>query len=761
MSDNQPATSQPSTATAGRPAAEARTRGGWWSNLSLRSKLLAMLLATSLLSSGAFAWISYSSGRTVLTEQTMQQLTSLRSGKRHELEWYFHTMRNSLRAFSEDVAVSAAIAMFKDGYNQLGKPPLSEDRRKALENYYKQDFLAKLAKTMPAEPLIENFLPRQDRALELQSLFITENSYPLGERDKLLDHPAHNAYTLAHNTYHKWFRELADRFNFYDMFLIDGETGQILYTVDKEVDFGTNLLDGPYATSNLGRLFRKVVQEREHGYVKMTDFEFYGPSLNAPAMFIATPIYSNWKFMGVLAAQVSPDALDTFMTSNRTWRDQGLGASGEMLVIGDDLRLRSNSRFMIEDKATFLAGLGKLDLPKGTVELTAQNGSTILTLHDDSKVILDALAGKSGTELVNDYRGKAVIASNSPLAIDDVRWVLETKIDQAEALAPQADLNRKILIAACLLSLATTLAALWMAWRFLRPLQALLGGVEKLRTGDSDARVEGLAHDEFGRLGQAFNAMASTIRDRNEVIVAKTKGYESLLRHIFPEVIAERLKKGEGQVADSFAQVSVIFVSIDGFITEAEPGAGRSQSPLELLNQIVDAFDAAAEELGVEKIKTIGEHYMAGCGLTIARLDHARRAVDFADRCAAELARINQSNGISLGLRVGIASGPVHAGLVGSRRFVYDIWGQAPNAARAIVHDTGTNEVRLDEETYQLLREPADFGDLQIMHSRTQGDLRTHGRRLAVTGAVPAAVPAKLPANGSSNKKPEAKTVRT
>lgn len=735
--DEQPELAPRPTEVVEKQVDDAGAGAGWWSNLSLRSKLLLMLLATSLINAGTIAWISYSSGQRALTSQTMENLTGKRSAKQMQVEWYFRNMRQTFRTFGEDVAVGAALAMFRDGYNQSAKQALPPERRAKLQDYYTQDYLAKLAPALTSTPVLENFWPRQEKTLELQSLFITENPNPAGSREKLTDHPVHNAYTLAHNTYHKWFREFSERLSFYDVFLIDGETGQIVYSVEKEPDFGTNLKDGPYATTNLGRLYKKIVDGRQPGLVHISDFEFYAPSFNQPAMFIATPIYADWKFLGVLAAQVSPDALNNFVSNNQHWIEEGLRKTGEVIIIGDDRKMRTNSRFLVEDQAAFLAHLVKQDRPAEEIETIKRNGTTILGLNATSSLYSDTVSGATGTSRGIDYRGSDVLAAYAPLAIEDVRWFLQTEIDVDEALAPQSELNRQILIAACLLTLATTLASLWLASKFLWPLRSLLGGIEKIRSGERNVQIEAAGRDEFGTLGRAFNSMASTIHDRDTVIGTKTRAYEQLLRNIFPDVVADRMKKGEGQIADTFPQVSVVFASIHGFITETE--AHADTNPLDLLNQIVDSFDAIADELGVEKIKTIGEHYLAGCGLSVARLDHAKRAVEFADRCAAELGRINQLHGLKLGLRIGIATGPVHAGLVGNRRFVYDIWGRAPNVARRIVHETDINEVRLAEETFQILQEPAEFSDVQIVKSRTLGDLKTYGRELRLSIAAPEA----------------------
>ena len=727
----------PDKVPAATAAPDSPAKGNPLSNLSLLSKLLLMLLLTSLSSAGLIAWIGYSNGNAALTKQAFSQLESLRSSKKQQIEWYFKNMRDTFRTFGEDVTVVSAMSAFKDGFAQLGTASLTPDRRNALRKFYSDDVVPKISASRLGTPQLQNLVPRNDRATELQALYISENP-DKADRSQLADHPVSNAYTLAHFTYHPWFRGLAGRLNFYDVMLIDGDSGNVVYTVAKEIDLGGSLIDGPFANSSLGQLFKQVVKNQQRGDVKLVDFAFYQPSYNAPSMFIATPIYANWKFLGVLVAQVSDKSINDFMTNNGAWKKQGLGDSGELFLAGEDKLMRTNSRFLLEDKPGYVKTLEAAGVNEDQIGGIDAMNSTMLLQSADTEALRAALRGETSTVEYNDYRGVATLGSFAPLSIPDLHWALVVKQDIAEVLRPQTDFARNVMLATCLLALLIPLIAMFLARRFLRPLNALLAGIEKLRSGQAAVAVETRGNDEFGRLTTAFNTMAQTVRDRDDTILGKSRAYEALLRHIFPDVIADRMKKGEGQIVESLPQVSVIFASIHGFVQVTDQMDGEQS--IALLNEIVDAFDAAAEELGIEKVKTMGEHYLAACGLTVTRLDHARRAVDFADRMAVELARIAKREQLSLQLRIGIDSGRVHAGLVGNRKFFYDVWGKPPNVARGIVNETGINEVRLSEDTYQILRQPADFTSCEVFESKSLGSMRTWGRQLVLTGKPAAAL---------------------
>ena len=155
---------------------------------------------------------------------------------------------------------------------------------------------------------------------------------------------------------------------------------------------------------------------------------------------------------------------------------------------------------------------------------------------------------------------------------------------------------------------------------------------------------------------------------------------EALLRNILPDSVAERLKERSGEpVAESYADVSVLFADLKGFVALSR-GLGAERT-VAMLNDLVHGFDRLAARHGVEKIKTIGDCYMAVAGLPERTPDHAERLARFAlalPEVAEETAR---RFGLELRLRVGLASGPVMAGVIGARKFTYDVWGDAVNLA--------------------------------------------------------------------------------
>jgi class 3 adenylate cyclase len=698
--------------------------------LSLRSKFLLMMLLTSLTSLGCISYLAYRAGEAALTDAAVEKLTGLRTAKKQQIEYYFRTKRSNFAVVADAPMVARALGDFTDAFRQLDQTPLSAERRAALQAYYTSTFLPKLSKATGRPETVAAHMPTTTAAEALQSMFLVES--PSGEPPRL---PANLPYTQVHATYHQWFENVVSRFDLYDLFLVDGASGDIVYTVTKETDLGQNIHNGPIAGTNLGRLVREVAQTRRPGQVDLSRFSLYPPSLNVPSSFMAVPLFRDQKFIGAMVAQLSTKALAKFMHDDGKWRDLGLGETGEVFIVGADYLLRSDLREIVEKPDRFIARARPLGIvPPATVNLMEQQKSTILYWPIRRTSVTNALAGRKGHESLVNQLGDRVIDAYERLDIPGLEWVLIARMQESEILATQIQFNRKVIIAATIITLLTTLAALWLGRQFLQPVQSLLKGFDRLRKGDRSVVVEVTSRDEFADLTHAFNGMTADLKRRNEVIEDKSRAYEQLLKQIFPDAVADRLKQGDATIAESFTNVTTIYAVIDGFPAVAEVRDGATA--IKLLNEIVDRFDAVAEAQGVEKVKTIGDHYLAVSGLSMARLDHARRALEFARQAWREIMAVNQANGLDLGLRIGIASGVTQAGIVGSRRFVYDVWGLAPSSARRIVYEADVNAVRMTAETYVQIADKSDIGEELVVTTKTMGRLTTHQLRFQPASQV-------------------------
>jgi len=693
----------------------------WLNRLSIRSKLIIILLTVSSVSILVTAYLGYRSARTNLTDRAFSQLTSLRASKSYQIEAYIQTIRNHVQTLSEDPAVVAAMRDFNATYGQLETVAPPADGKATLTAYYQTEFLPRLAKTGQGTPVLGAFLPDTSASSYLQYHYIADNPNPVGKKDALDQANDGSAYSQVHSRLHPTFRNIIQNFGYYDMFLINPQ-GTIVYTVYKETDFTSNLTTGPYNESNLARLVASVRGSREQGYAQIVDFEAYGPSYGAPAAFIAAPIFDGSEFLGVLAVQVPVDEVNNVMTGNRNWQSDGLGESGETYLVGEDYLMRSVSRFLVETPEEYLETLEALGTDDATINRIKQYDTSILEQKVRTEGVEAALTGQEGTQIIKDYRDIPVLSSYAPLTIEGLNWVILSEIDLAEAYGPIYTFQRHMLIVATLLMLLVTLLAMGLAHLFVKPINQLIHSARRVEGGQLDTIALIETDDEFGELARSFNAMVHSLRAQTNLVEEKNQENEQLLLSIFPAAIAKRLKRGEKNIAESASNVSVLFSDLNGFSKLSD--SLSAQECVALLNELVTAFDEAADRHGMEKIKTIGDSYMAVCGLSVPYLDHDKRAIDFALDMLSVVRRFNHERGFQLNVSVGINSGDVVAGIVGSNKFIYDVWGDTINIASALKTACPPGAILISEDVYARLGDIYDFKVFEAMVENGKGPLK-------------------------------------
>lgn len=206
-----------------------------------------------------------------------------------------------------------------------------------------------------------------------------------------------------------YMKDYVKSYGYYDIFIIDGPSGQVMLTEAKEPDLGSNLATGPYKDSPLGKLWRRVMQS---GKVAFEDFEPYAPSKGEPAAFVGAPIIKYGKPVGVAALQISIDAINKIM-QERT----GMGKTGETYLVGPDKLMRSDS-FLDPANHSVKASFANPD--KGKV---------------DTEAAREALSGKSGHKIVIDYNGNPVLSAFAPVEVAGVKWAILAEIDEVEVIS--------------------------------------------------------------------------------------------------------------------------------------------------------------------------------------------------------------------------------------------------------------------------------------------------------------------------------------
>lgn len=668
---------------------------------------LAAKLFTTLVLLGAVATLltgvlGYFRARDALEKAVFDQLTAARQTKARQVETYFRTIQAELGLLASSKMVVDATREFKIAVDQLDRAGTPTELRDKVGDWYVANFIPQMTHVLGREAVLADYLPVGAAPYYLQYHYIVANPNP-PERRKLVDDAGDGSdYSRLHAVYHPLMRAAAATVGFFDLMVADPRSGRLIYTVEKEADFTTSLQFGPYRRSNVAAAVARCAQTPDPSAVCLEDFAPYAPSGGAPIAFMGAPIIDRGAVIGVLIAQLSNGEIDKVVTGARGWRQEGFGDTGEAYLVGPDSLVRSAPRAFYENRERYFAELKSVGSSDEEISDIRRYGTPVLHQRIDTEATQAASAGVEGTGEIIGYRGVPTLASWGPLAISGVNWALIAKTDSAEAFAPIEQLRRDLMVVGGLALLAVAAVAAWLSRALLGPLRELTAGVKRFAAGDYETTVQVRTKDEIGQLCSAFNGMVEDLRQKNLVIENKNRENEELLLNVLPAPIANRLRSGEERIADGFAEVTVAFADLVGFteLTSDMP----PQDVVTLLNGLFTRFDAAARDLGIEKIKTVGDAYMAVCGLPVPAENHAERMVRMAIRMVHITREHAMENKASLKLRVGINSGPVVAGVIGKSKYIYDLWGDTVNLASRMETGGIPDSIQVTRPVYEKLK---------------------------------------------------------
>lgn len=221
-----------------------------------------------------------------------------------------------------------------------------------------------------------------------------------------------------------------------------------------------------------------------------------------------------------------------------------------------------------------------------------------------------------------------------------------------------------------------------------------------------------------------MDKIRTRLDEQHELLVEEQKQSERVLLNMLPANIASRLKNKEGLIADGHADVTVMFADLVSFtqLTESLP----PERMVGLLNTIFTGFDELCEKYQLEKIKTIGDAYMVVGGLDRDRIEYTRDIADMALEMRQLVLTHPEVSPFKLSLHTGIATGPVVAGVIGSKRFIYDLWGDTVNIASRLTDEAERDVIQVDKMTYQRVKRHFSFGDPVVIQPKGKGEMRTY-----------------------------------
>lgn len=706
-------------------ATVAEARPARW---GLAAKLFAVLLLLGVVAVVITSVLGYIRAREALEKVIFDQLISARETKANQVEAYFRTVRSEMRLLAASKMVVDAMKGFRDSVDELDRREVPEETRQKVLGWYNDEYMPMVRRVLNKDVPVDDFLPVGAAPYFLQKSYIVDNPHPAARRKLMDDADDGSAYSKVHAAYHPLMRTAAETLGFFDFLMVDPRSGRIIYSVDKEADFAMSLRAGPYRNSNIASAAARCARSPDPSATCLDDFAPYLPADGAPAAFIAAPVIDQGAVIGVLVAELSINELDDIVTGGRRWRHEGFGATGEAYLVGPDFLVRSNGRNFFERRDVYFSELKAGGASDEDIASIRRYGTPILHQHADTPATRAAIGGVEGVGEIIGYRGIPTLASWGPVKIGGVNWALIVKIDSAEAFAPIYQLERALMVVGAVALLAVLITAAWLSRSLLGPLRDLTAGVRRFAAGDYDAHVPVRSRDEIGQLCLAFNGMVDELHEKNQLIEAKNRENEELLLNVLPAPIANRLRGGEQGIADGFAEVSVAFADLVGFT------ALSSEMPpaevVTLLNGLFTRFDMAAGEIGIEKIKTVGDAYMAVCGLPVPVADHAERMLRMAIRMVHITREHALEHGVSMRLRVGINSGPVVAGVIGKSKYIYDLWGDTVNLASRMESGGIPDSIQVTRPVYEALKDKFTFESRGAIEVKGKGSVEAWVLRL-------------------------------
>ncbi|MEM9245439.1 MAG: adenylate/guanylate cyclase domain-containing protein, partial [Cyanobacteria bacterium P01_F01_bin.153] len=426
-----------------------------------------------------------------------------------------------------------------------------------------------------------------------------------------------------------------------------------------------------------------------------------------------SPYYdADGKLLGILTSQVGLNQISTFL------QQLNLSETGRIYLLERDGTLVATSKEdvpLLQKKDENDAG----DRIKATTSedgLIRSSAAFLLDEHDS----FGAMA-EEGEDLQAQFslNGETQFLHVSPFKDRyGIDWLIVVVVPKAEFMG-QITANTRNTIALCVAALAVAVGFCWLSARWVTgPMSNLVMASQAIAAGNLEQSVPKSRISEVEKLGIAFGSMSTQlkrsfdeledrVRRRTAALNSEKERSDMLLRNVLPQEIVDRLSQfkpmEEEYFADRFEETTILFADIVGFTTLA-----TKMDPLELvslLNQIFSEFDSLSEQLGLEKIKTIGDAYMVVGGIPMPKANHAEAIAEMALAMQEFMKDFKGPSGEMLQVRVGINTGAAIAGVIGKTKFIYDLWGDTVNVASRMESHGEPGRIQVTESTYERLKD--------------------------------------------------------
>ena len=653
-----------------------------------RTDVAIVMAAVSILSVLIVGVFNLVTARDFLSTTVEQQLVSVGESRMDRLERGVESIGDIAVTMAYGTGVAQALEDFGAGFQAIDEP-LSDAQFDELRAAY----VAGLAEIVPPgyeAPSLDEVFPRSPAAQYLQYYYLVTN--PFDERSELDDAGDGSAYSEAHAEHHPVLRSMASAMGLGDMLLIDAETSTVVYSVDKHAELGTSLVNGPYRDSALAEAVVERLQTAGAGEAVLVDFEPYAPAGFAPTSFMAAAIRDGGRVTGALAFEIPNQLLVDLTTAGRDWVGTGLGETGEVYIVGEDGLMRTDSRLWLEDPDRYLELVGDAGYDPEIPRAVEAFGTTVLIQPVNTDAATAAQAGDTFVGTTTNYLDQGTLTVAAALDVKGVQWVGVAEVSTSEAYGPLRRHIITLLILLVVLVPIVVVVATIVAQRILRPIGPIVTAANEVRQGDLDVALDVHTKDEFGDLSNKFNDVVGTLRQQAADLEHAEIETTELLQAVMPPRLVEQYESGDRDIAEALSNATLVAVSV------SEPEVAQAVEREAIADHTVavsTGISTLAKRHGLEQVASSATQYIAVAGLNVGD-DEAGKAVAFAVAVRGWLNEAGSNAGVVMATSIGLASGDVVTGVVGTERVTFNVWGNTRRRAETLATVAGTSEILID-----------------------------------------------------------------
>jgi methyl-accepting chemotaxis protein len=556
--------------------------------MKLKHRMLVSLLGVGIVPALVITLMSLNTASSSLETQTFNQLEALREVKKSAVERYFKTAEGQIITTAEIPSIADAMVSMTQAFTNLASSDTAASS--SLVRYYQQNLTSKLQATgntgLPsAQELVAQLSPQ---TIALQNAYLVNNPSPVGEKGNYQTSRQLPAYDRAHQAIHPFLRDVQAKFGYNDIFLIEAQRGTVIYSISKEVDFGTSLLTGPFQRSGLAEAFKQGRQLAD-GDAVIVDFSPYSASANAPAGFMASPVYRNNQLLGVLAYQFPIDRLSEIMTE----RD-GLGQTGETYLVS----------FM--------------NPAEGAV---------------NTQAVQRAINGEKGIDIISDYNGNPVLSAYAPLTAGGLTWAIIAEMDVKEAFAALNALELSVAVIFVIAVIGIVATAIIFARKITRPIGGEPEEMEKIvqTIADGDLTVSFNQDPKATGVYRSMREMTKNLTAMVCDIIGATSQQAAAAEQLSASTV-ETLTNFEAQNART-EQVAAAMEQMTATANQISSSTSSTADAAEKAREMIHDGDSQVS-LAVDSMRDL-----------VARLQSARTKSDSLVRSAEDISGILQTIG--------------------------------------------------------------------------------------------------------------------